>query len=449
MENTTPDTIPIALSTDSKYVIQICVVMGSIMRNTSKLNYIDFYILISSNLDLKSRKDISSICEFYENCSVNFIEVGNDFDNVKLTLSHVNTAVTFYRLLIVDYICKYDKCIYLDPDILVSCDIKELFSFDIDEYYVAGVKGIDYVSKKYGVLEYMKQTGLPSLNQYINSGVLLMNLKKMREDNFSEKVKKLLHKEFPTMDQDILNLVCYDKIFFLPLKFNLMTKHSYYDLQDFIEVFSYDQIVEAWESPAIIHYADKIKPWNDVYSSLADRWWNVLVNTPNLIGRLQNGEITLFNLGNGYKNHNAKVYKEYINIAIGLRDELISKTKNYKTIIIYGAGNYGKRLANALRKENINILAYAVTDKKDSLQPGDLHVYRIDDLEVYREEALIIIGTSEQYQEEVKNLLEQKEFKNIMRLSKKEMELLLIDIERKTIYEQLITVNSEKALLKK
>jgi len=77
-----------------------------------------------------------------------------------------------------------DKILYLDIDTLLIGPIDELWNIDISNSYCAGAK------------EPKKETDF----SYINTGVLLMNLKKIREDKKDDEWIELLNKnvyEFP------------------------------------------------------------------------------------------------------------------------------------------------------------------------------------------------------------------------------------------------------------
>ena len=110
-----------------------------------------------------------------------------------------------------------DKLLYLDCDILIQDDLSELFSMDIDDVYAAVTK--DHFAKK---LNYDKAIGVEN---YFNSGVMLLNLKKMRKDNVYEKLLKAKQNDTlnQCVDQHALNQVFYKQVKFLSPAYNCMT----------------------------------------------------------------------------------------------------------------------------------------------------------------------------------------------------------------------------------
>ena len=120
------------------------------------------------------------------------------------------TPYTLIRLL-ADMIPNMpDKLLYLDIDIMANGDIKELWDIDIEEYEYAAVK------EKYGCWLVRPD--------YTNAGVLLFNMKKIKETKLLEKArKKKKTKKLPFADQDaIFRSTTKKKI--IPRKFNEQSK---------------------------------------------------------------------------------------------------------------------------------------------------------------------------------------------------------------------------------
>lgn len=103
-----------------------------------------------------------------------------------------------------------DVVLSIDADTLIFDDISPIFDYPIKNYYVAGVK------------EPKKSSGGPWEKQplYINAGVLLMNLKKLREGKGDEIIKALNERYFEFIEQDCINELCQGKILELPPIYN-------------------------------------------------------------------------------------------------------------------------------------------------------------------------------------------------------------------------------------
>ena len=138
--------------------------------------------------------------------------------------SHHKTSATLYTygkllpgLLFDDG--KMDRILIIDSDIIINHSLKELYDMDLEDHYLAAVPEISayYVSSEYKEIIYKNKF-------YYNSGFLLWNLKKIREDNFNQRVfdaKKAFTKPLKLSDQSLLNLTLTDSdVVSLPLKYN-------------------------------------------------------------------------------------------------------------------------------------------------------------------------------------------------------------------------------------
>jgi len=133
-----------------------------------------------------------------------------------------------------------DRVIYVDADCIVSGSVDELWETDMESMLVAGV--LDPGRKKD-----LERDGV-TLPDYINSGVLLMNLAAWRgEKVFSQIARYLRENITEVFDQDAINQVCKGRIRPLSHRWNFMT-HMLpdYSLQ---------------KMPVIFHFTGPSKPW--------------------------------------------------------------------------------------------------------------------------------------------------------------------------------------------
>ena len=138
------NTIPIILAADNNYAPYMSVLMISILKNAKSNPFLDFYLLVPDNFKEEYKNKIEKDCNFYKNKQLNFINMQNEFSQTKKMISHI-TEQTYYRLRAAEILpVKYNKCIYLDVDTVVNADISELYNIDLEDNYVAGVKGPIY-----------------------------------------------------------------------------------------------------------------------------------------------------------------------------------------------------------------------------------------------------------------------------------------------------------------
>ena len=300
-------TIPIVLSSDNQYSPFMYTTMVSILENQYKVTYYIFFLLVPFNISKSIENEIFSLTYKYK-CSIQFIYMKNEtFRDVVMNIPHTN-YITFYRLLIGDLLPKeIKKCIYLDVDMCVSKDLTELFNVNLKDNYIAGVLSPDYV---FSEKKNCKRLNLPSMKQYINAGMLVMNLKQIRKDNMTKKFIELSKKNYLSQDQDVLNVACYGKIITLHPKYNAQVIKLQENNPLLTKLYKDKDIIEAKTSPYIVHYSNKNKPWNSLGVYMEKYWWDIAKKTPYIKDLFYKGDI--------YKNSLKQFWKLEKNETINL-----------------------------------------------------------------------------------------------------------------------------------
>jgi lipopolysaccharide biosynthesis glycosyltransferase len=206
----------------------------------------------------------------YQNCQIHLINIGKEF-NDGFEIRNVTTA-TYYRLLIPDLIDQYDKIIYADVDIIFRMDLFELYSIDLSKYYLAATLDLGLLLNP-KCFEYIKTLHLSNSYKYIQAGFLLLNTKKMREDNLLPRFKQLYKRPLRYQDQDMLNMICGDSTKILPIKYN-MTNNTYnaiLEKNSFITTRYTPYELEIALQEGNIHF-NGYKPWVQ-YCVNFDIWW--------------------------------------------------------------------------------------------------------------------------------------------------------------------------------
>lgn len=269
--------VPVVLASDDNYAPYMYVTMFSMLVNKNAETKYDFYLLVPSSF---SKEHLSLIAELENkyDCIVQFIDMKNAFNGIKTSISHITTPA-YYRLLSADLLPQYKKCIYLDCDIIVTQDLSDIYNTDLGDNYVGGVLAPAYLYR-YKAIYHSIRLGISSMIGYINSGVVLFNLEKIRQDNLTSRFMELSRKRLQSQDQDVLNVACIKRVHHFPLKYNLMIKYwNEWEKVARLNIFSREVINEAIKNPVIIHYADRRKPWNDKNVWYAQEWWKYAAMT--------------------------------------------------------------------------------------------------------------------------------------------------------------------------
>jgi lipopolysaccharide biosynthesis glycosyltransferase len=265
------DNINIAFCFDERLWMQAGVAIASLLINSKGKCRCDIYCVVPKNVTSQNRKDLRELTEIFDaDAKIFFLEANNDFDNAKYGGFYISS---FYRLMLPVLLPSLDKILYLDSDTLVCGDLLELYGLNLEGNFLAGVRD---------VLNYKEsRDGISSQLGYINAGILLFNLKLIREEKlYDEWVITAKIKTLKYFDQDILNLTCQNRIIHLPLKYNYFPrdKKQGYRKSILYGVHSLPEFEEAYKNPVIYHFIH-IKPWNRP-AYLSNIWWRYAKQTP-------------------------------------------------------------------------------------------------------------------------------------------------------------------------
>jgi UDP-glucose:(galactosyl)LPS alpha-1,2-glucosyltransferase len=267
-------TIPIALSFDHRLVMPARVAIFSLLQTADVDQHFDFHLLYSQNS--LSQDDISLIrasVPIEHGHSFTCHDVGQAFQEA-FEIRGIRVP-TYYRLLLPSLLQEVAKVVYLDVDIIVEEDISDIYLTDYGESLIAGVRGIFTRMNP----ERIEQIGAVA-EQYVNAGILVMNLEEMRREGLQEKFLVLARQQFEFQDQDILNICCRDRISHLHPRYNVHCMFDYEQNRSLSnEIFGSHAWLDAIEKPAILHYAG-VKPWESHRCWFHDRWWNRYYQSP-------------------------------------------------------------------------------------------------------------------------------------------------------------------------
>lgn len=268
------DTIEIAMATDNNYTYQTIVAMTSILENKSKNTFVNFHVMLSEDFDNVNKEKIKSLQNSYSNCCVNILDMNSVPDEAKVS-GHVSKAA-YFRLNLPNLLPQLEKVLYIDTDIIAMEDISKLYNTNIDDYYIGAMNHASIQRKDTDFF------GVGKRNIYVNSGVVLMNLKKIREDDIENKFYQFIldnkdNNDWQQHDQDVINVVCYGKIFILPLRYNAMQHTLCHKSLKFW--YGEKEFKESFEKPAIIHFSGNDKPWKNLKMKKADLWWKYAKKT--------------------------------------------------------------------------------------------------------------------------------------------------------------------------
>lgn len=256
--------IHIAYLSDSKYLPYTMVSLNSAIMNK---NYKKIYHIHLLALDFTT-KDIQKI-KTMEQKNVK-IDVYN-ISKKELDLSHLGRFASFdtalQKIFIAEMLPFVDKVLYLDADTIVQQDLSQLYNTNLKEQYVAAVKD----GLMYQYPEHIEELPLKNPNFYFNSGVMLMNLKKIREDNLQRKALIYFNTHNEIFgDQDIFNVIFSNKVQALSYRYNcnsvFFEEKGIEFLADFYQESMPENPLNVYTNASILHFAG-YKPWTQWFKN--------------------------------------------------------------------------------------------------------------------------------------------------------------------------------------
>ena len=244
----------------------------SLVSNTSSEYQYNIYILYNSE-DGPLREDcLNAILEYRQkNIDICFIDIKGNYYNIcfRKTIPHFSRAM-LYSLFLDKYIYK-DKVLYLDSDTIINQDISIFYNEDITNYLFGAIldEGVTFNYIRHFVQD----------KKYFNAGILLINLKKYREQEIQSKCIKLFNsrRTFLYQEQDVLNAIAEGQVKYLHPRYNMQWAALFFKDRpaEFYLSNEFELTEEDWENPYIIHYNGIHKPWKqDRDHKYAKYWWN-------------------------------------------------------------------------------------------------------------------------------------------------------------------------------
>lgn len=209
--------VNIVIACDESYLPHAATMLCSLLENNKSPLKI---FLLHNGIVRKKLKLLSRFVESYKS-ELLPIEIHDDVLS-SLKITHHFSNVNYYRLLIPDIIPnEIMKVIYLDTDLLVRKPLDTLWSTELTGKFLAAVEEEISTNHK-------KELGLSLNYKYFNSGVMLIDVEKWRNESLHRKVIRFV-KENPEkieyVDQDGLNAILDGDWVELPMNWNVQSNY--------------------------------------------------------------------------------------------------------------------------------------------------------------------------------------------------------------------------------
>ena len=250
---------------NDEYVMPTKVMIKSLIKNN--LDYLNIYVVHSS----LRQESIESIKELEdERVCFHFQKIDDSFLN-GVTIPDQFSKEAYYRLF-AHRIFKneIERILWLDGDMIINGPLHDFYYQDFDGKLFIAVEDSGLI----GDVEIHTKLGMPLDSVYINSGVLLMNLKGMREKLNDDKILQYITEnqdDLSYVDQDVFNGLLHEH--FLIVDPDHMYNYSHWNITKANKEYIY-------RNARVIHYYSPHKPWKKNYPAIGfDLWWKYALLT--------------------------------------------------------------------------------------------------------------------------------------------------------------------------
>lgn len=257
------DDIVIVLAADDNYAQHAAVTEASILLHTTEPQRVSLYILSDGISETKQQKIKDTVNDLKGRVQL----IAVDGDAIEgFTSGHISKAA-YLRLMIPELLPDHvEKAIYFDTDLVVTGDVAELWQLSLGGHPVGATVDLGIMSSKRSRREKHASIGLHELDDYFNSGMMVIDVSQWRVKNYGNAVlAEITSNQFRHHDQDGLNKVFKNDWQELPLRWNVIPPVFSLPLKILCSAKWRKKAIEALKSPAVIHWAGRYKPWEFTY----------------------------------------------------------------------------------------------------------------------------------------------------------------------------------------
>ncbi|MBE6127547.1 MAG: glycosyltransferase family 8 protein [Erysipelotrichaceae bacterium] len=257
--------VPVFFGADQRFTPYLMVCLASLLDHVSARRKYEIHIL-HTDINEKTQQDIVAMSK--PNVSIEFNDVSPIIDSIvgSLPIRDYYSPSTYFRFVIASSFPQYDKALYVDADTVICQDLAKLFDTQIGNSYVAAVPEA-VMSNLKDAGDYAEKVLSIARGKYFNAGMILINCKQWRNHDVLGQFLTLIgyYNFVVAQDQDYLNVICKNKVHYLPRRWNMET-------------------IKPWNVErkhfGIVHYAFAAKPWQDINCIYGNIFWKYASQLP-------------------------------------------------------------------------------------------------------------------------------------------------------------------------
>ncbi len=232
------------------------------LKRLSGLDRLDVHV-IHRDLDETDMRRIRALEN--GNTSISFIRFDAGLLNGSPTTSRYPLEIYFRLFAPILLEKNIDRILYLDVDTICINSLVELYNTDIEDYYFAGCTHTKRMLTRINAIRLGMGSGSKAC--YINTGVMLMNLSRLRSEWDPDRIFAFIRdrgQTFVLPDQDIIMALYGSRIRLLDtLRYNLSDRIL--RLNNISMDSRRMSLDDVRRQTCLIHYCGRSKPWKEHY----------------------------------------------------------------------------------------------------------------------------------------------------------------------------------------
>lgn len=259
-------TAHVVYASDDRFAEILGVSMVSLYENSRDMDAIAVYIL-DGGITNENRGKLLSVAAGYGRTEPKFIAIGNIVKFQMDVTTDRGSLIQYARLFISSVLSEdLERILYLDCDTVINRSVSELWGFDMRGKTVGAL--MDAFSRNY-----RRNIGLLPEDVMFNSGVMLIDMSRWRENRYEEKLLQFIQSyngRIQQGDQGALNAILSHDVYCFEPRFNSVTIFYDFTYEDMLVYrkppgfYAKEDIEKAIENPAIIHFTTSFlsrRPW--------------------------------------------------------------------------------------------------------------------------------------------------------------------------------------------
>ena len=362
--------VTVSANSSDEYVPYLSVYLLSIKENSSPDTNYDIVILEKSITD-RNKDILKELFETSSNFSLRFYNPSKLFEDKNIPVMHPYLSKeSYFRLSAPLIFQNYKRLIFTDADLIFNEDPAVLYDMEMNNNCIlSAVEPVwsswinsNTVMDSINIIDYTKNVlKLKNPHKYFNTGVMLLDIKKLNELNATDKFLEKISGDtkYFYQDQDVINEVLQDKIGVLPFEWNgeILIPQNYENANDDIKKYC------ETDKKNIIHWIGSGKPWVTFDKKLTEQWWNIARKSPFyeiIIDRKIDRKV---NVLKGDISHQIKEKNKLKEEIINIKDNIL-KHNNEQNILKKDVLEVKKDINN--NYENNNILKNEIVKLKEN-----------------------------------------------------------------------------------